>query len=87
METASLMRSRRKWTYRRRDELCECPHLLYTTHDLGKVFMNVKGEAMATPIISLRRKKGGQGEDMGSGFGAIGLTETPELKYRVAGGA
>ncbi|CAL9197609.1 unnamed protein product [Musa hybrid cultivar] len=82
METASLMRSRRKWSYRRRDELCECPHLLYT-HDLGKVFTNVHGY----PIISLRRKKGGQGEDMGSGFGAIGPTETPELKYRVAGGA
>ncbi|CAL9769813.1 unnamed protein product [Musa acuminata subsp. burmannicoides] len=75
METASLMRSRRKWSYRRRDELCECPHLLYT-HDI----LVKEGEAMATPIISLRRKKGGQGEDMGSGFGAIGPTETPELK-------
>lgn len=41
----------------------------------GMTFLSAKcreGEAMATPIISLRRKKGGQGEDMGSGFGAIG---------------
>ncbi|THU54134.1 hypothetical protein C4D60_Mb10t21810 [Musa balbisiana] len=81
METASLMRSRRQeWSYGRRDELCECPHLY--THDLGK-----GRRSHGYRIIRLRRNKGGQGEDMGSGFGAIGPTETSELKYRVTGGA